>query len=192
MFENTVIIVNTELDSLFDVLNSWQKYMSWYVFASINTLHHIFFDCWWICIYFSKNPVEKNQNLDLEIWGTTQHDYEFLSTYEEIDERLCKNHWTILFLWAGAPSCWNHIRCIVCRLVPSKRFGNSCLKKCRYLFELTFLSKKYDSIKLPFRIPYHTHNKLNPYNLGVDLYDFIEVRNGSRVNRLNRDHLIFN
>jgi len=51
MFENTAI-VNTELDSLFKVLNSWQKHMSWYVSAIINdTLHHIFPGCWWICIY---------------------------------------------------------------------------------------------------------------------------------------------
>jgi len=42
MFENTAIIVNTKLDFLFKVLNSWQKYMSWYVSAVINdTLHNI-------------------------------------------------------------------------------------------------------------------------------------------------------
>jgi len=46
MFENIATIVNTELDSLFEVLNSWQKYMSSYVSAVINdTLHHIFFGC---------------------------------------------------------------------------------------------------------------------------------------------------
>jgi len=38
--------------------------------------------------------------------------------------RQCKNCWTILFLWVGALSCWNHIRCLVCRAISSKRFDN--------------------------------------------------------------------
>jgi len=69
--------------------------------------------------------------------------------------RRCKYHWTILLLWASISSCWN-IRCLVCRSISSKKLDNLCLKKSRYLFELTFPSKKYSSIKLLFRMPHNT------------------------------------
>jgi len=38
---------------------------SWYVSAVINdTLHHIFSDCWWICIYYIFKKPQKGKNQD--------------------------------------------------------------------------------------------------------------------------------
>jgi len=51
MFENTAIIVNTE-DGF--PVRSFEQLTEVHVlvcFAVNDTLHHIFSDCWWICIY---------------------------------------------------------------------------------------------------------------------------------------------